>query len=376
MSQASFGSQLRYHRLQATDPKTRKPLTQQKLGELLGLEMGDHGFSGAAVSDWERDQSRIHANDRVVLVSLIKILKQHDGIKTKAEANHLLETGNYRALNPQEEAIIFPEESHEAETSIPASSSYLQFFLEAAHFPTFAEFHQILQHAKKGPPPAWPRVWVALVRWFTDQISVASIWRMLLWIWILLIGFFLIAPSQNWDLLRGDTYPLVMLKYAVGSLILPPLIGAVTNTKSNDFWQEQNIENSLVLRLYVHQGAFVGFHVGYFLVFLPSFALSAMDVRSTFIALTTILIPISIAYAAAQLVPYNLWLAYGRLLLKDGAVFFFFVILGPLWAWFFLQFHAVFTSPIMAAFVFLTAASILVLGELRRRAKKQPEKLK
>ena len=53
----TFGRQLRIYRKQCHDSLQGGTLTQVRLGELVGDELGDAGYSGAAVSDWERDQS-------------------------------------------------------------------------------------------------------------------------------------------------------------------------------------------------------------------------------------------------------------------------------------------------------------------------------
>lgn len=116
MTNLGFGKQLRIFRRQCEDPHTGKPLTQEQLGNFLYEEIGIH-YTGAAISDWERNQSRINVNDRPLLISLINLLKRYGGIKNLADANLLLETGNYRALNASERDEIFSEELHE--TSLP-----------------------------------------------------------------------------------------------------------------------------------------------------------------------------------------------------------------------------------------------------------------
>jgi hypothetical protein len=89
-------------------------LTQERLGELLGDELGNAGYSGAAVSDWEREISKIDEDNRPVLVALVGVLYQLGGVETVAEANKLLHAGNYRALNPDERQQIFPEGTTES----------------------------------------------------------------------------------------------------------------------------------------------------------------------------------------------------------------------------------------------------------------------
>ncbi|NCF67512.1 MAG: hypothetical protein GWP61_16225, partial [Chloroflexi bacterium] len=78
----SFGEQLRIYRRQCEDPQRGGLLTQERFGELMGVVLGDAGYSGAAVSDWERDKSKIHADDRAVLVALLTVLRQNGGISS------------------------------------------------------------------------------------------------------------------------------------------------------------------------------------------------------------------------------------------------------------------------------------------------------
>lgn len=71
MSGMSFGQQLRKFRLLSRFPGTGKPVSQETLGELLNEEIGIH-YTGAAISDWERGKSKINADDRLLLISLVK----------------------------------------------------------------------------------------------------------------------------------------------------------------------------------------------------------------------------------------------------------------------------------------------------------------
>src|ERR1043165_6173294 len=126
----AFGEVLRTFRERTHDPdRHQKPLSQARLGELMGHIMADRGFSGAAVSHWERGENKISAEDRKVLVSLVKALYQYDGIKTLEDANRLLEAGNYRALNQAEAHEVFGEMSAatHAEQPIPAQKTLRPF---------------------------------------------------------------------------------------------------------------------------------------------------------------------------------------------------------------------------------------------------------
>jgi len=108
---SDFGRLLRECRQHCVDPnRPGRPLTQERLGELLGGELNiSAGFSGAAVSDWERGASKIYADDRLLLVSLLKVLCLCGGITNLVQSNALLAAGNYRALGPDEAQIVFPD---------------------------------------------------------------------------------------------------------------------------------------------------------------------------------------------------------------------------------------------------------------------------
>ena len=113
---ASFGQLVRFYRRQSSDPMRGGLLTQERLGELIGVQMGDAGYSGAAVSEWERDKSKIHADDRLVLIALLAVLVESGGLARPAQADGLLASGNYRRLNEAEFALLFKERKGAGET--------------------------------------------------------------------------------------------------------------------------------------------------------------------------------------------------------------------------------------------------------------------
>jgi len=103
-----FGGLLRQYRTRSFDATRRRSLTQEQLGALLGLELATDGYTGAAVSDWERGQSQIPKDHRQVLISLLKVLRAYAGLHSVGEANQLLWAGNYRSLDNHELSKIFP----------------------------------------------------------------------------------------------------------------------------------------------------------------------------------------------------------------------------------------------------------------------------
>ncbi len=112
---SQFGKLLRTCRKKCVDPESGSALTQERLGERLGNALGNDGYTGAAVSDWERGKSHIHKDDRRVLVSLLRVLYQGGGLHTVEEADRVLLAGNYRPLDQQEERQIFVGEAMDSQ---------------------------------------------------------------------------------------------------------------------------------------------------------------------------------------------------------------------------------------------------------------------
>jgi transcriptional regulator with XRE-family HTH domain len=348
-----FGKRLRAFR-------KKGGLTQEQLGSLLGEALGDHGFSGAAVSDWERSVSKIHADNRLVLVNLVRVLHQVCGVATLKEANDLLEAGNYRALDAQEQELAFPKSTPlpipcaEAapKTSAPAWAGL--FSIPAA------ELQTLLHQAQDGPPPAWPRILVALLNRSTNRITAANVLNFVLWVWIWFLTWALLAPSLRWPFETQQDALWAVVWYAAGTLLIPAFVAALTRTRGNPFWVEQSLENGWNLRLYTHQGAGVGFHIGYFLVFIVvllgyNLGIPALKWAEWLIVLP----PLGLAYASARLVPYNILRAYKDLRLSHGTIFFVFVVLGPIWATFFYRYSSLLTQRTTGLAFFLLAVTIL-----------------
>jgi transcriptional regulator with XRE-family HTH domain len=361
-----FGTLLRIIRNRCIDPYfPGRRLSQERLGELLGKELGmQAGFSGAAVSDWERGKSKIHADNRRVLISLLFILRVGGGIATIADANEFLEVGNYRALNPAEIEKVFPDkrEPVDSRSQQETFQSPTPFSFEELFFISNQELRTSLAKAKAGPEPAWPRMIVAMLRSFLDQWTILHSLKALLWFWIWLFAWGLMAPSLHWPFSSREDAISVLRLYVGGTIAIPPLIGLLTDTKNNAFWQQLNLATAVMTRLYTHQGAFIGFHLGYFAAFVIGLLRYYLHQQPTiWFDLTVMSFPLVVGYMGARLVPYNLWQAYDRLNLSDGEIFFFFVVFGPLWGFLFLEIYPYLLNPIFGALIFLLAITTLII---------------
>jgi len=196
----------------------------------------------------------------------------------------------------------------------------------------------MLAKAQDGPPPFWPRAMVAIFRRFSDRFSASNVLIFILWVWVWWLSWALIIPSLRWPFVNPEEALWSVIFYSSGSIVIPALIGAFTNTKDNEFWQKNVSVPRLNLRLYTYQGASVGFHVGYFFVFMIGLLGYNLGFSNAlwleFVAMT---IPVTLGYASARLIPYNLFIAYKRLSLRDGTIFFVFFLFGPVWGYFFLE---------------------------------------
>lgn len=94
----SFGELLSRCRRNSTDPVRGGPLTQERLAELLENTTGIK-YSSVTISNWERDDSQIHKDDRPLLVGLLKVLHMCGGVKTRESARP---TASGRKLSPPE----------------------------------------------------------------------------------------------------------------------------------------------------------------------------------------------------------------------------------------------------------------------------------
>lgn len=333
MTASKFGEQLRKFRLLCRHPETGKQLTQSQFAEFLYVEI-DILYSNTAISDWEIGKSRIDVNDRRLLCGVIKILRQHGGIKALSDANFLLELGDYRALNKEEIKEIFPE--------------------------TLSD-----EKEKDSPAPVWVEMGVSNIRKFTDSLSVWDFVKLIAWGWIFCITYWLILPSLQFPFIYKEVAIKNMRLYTIGTLFIPLAIGSMTNIKNNTYWKKQNIQKPLNLWLYMFQGVYAGFHLGYFLMFFLTLIFTQFNLQSTtWFDVIKILFIIFVSYASAQLVPYNLLRAYQRLELKDGWMFFIFVFVGLGWAFFFLEYYEMLVSPILGPSMILISISLVILIEI------------
>lgn len=369
-----FGETLRAFRESANDPdRHRKRLSQERLGVLIGHELGDRGFSGAAVSDWERGKSKVGVEDRIVLIAMIKVLYQCGGIRIPDDADQLLEAGDYRALNKREIQEIFGNISVEPaveqlETRQGISKQFIPFLVESLFAISGHELKEAFSKAEEGPSPSWPRKLAVLMQKASERwsISLSSIFWVATWA----LAWWLMIPSLHWPFADRDSAYSAIIMYVGGTLAVPLLIGALITTKESTYWKQQGVANSKLLRLYTYQGAGIGFNLGYFFVFPFILAWYYLQLGSSvWLELAAVTLGLILGNMSARVVPHNLWLAYHRLHLADGAIFFVVALLGPLWGIFFLEYYSVLLTPLFGSIVILLAITAVVFIGMRQSKK-------
>lgn len=347
----AFGEGLRRLRMESHDINGKR-FSQKVLGELLHDECGRY-FSGAAIHYWETGESEIHKDDRELLIAILKVLRKGGGLKSASQAANLLRAGNFRALNKTERQHIFPNNSFTPSVRIKKDEVPASPHLMQNNWSLF-NFQKLLNDAVEGPLPAWPRITTAIMRKISIKVEAVNTILMLIWLLVWIISFILITPSLEWPFPNRQIAIDSMLIYVAATFILPLLLGMLIDTDKNIVWKELEAVPPFMVRIYTYQGAFVGFHVGYFFILLIHFALFYLQIRPAMWAQFIFAsFPLFMGAVGAHVVPDNLWKAYKRLWFSDGWIFFIFVLVGPIWAYFFLQYYSLLTSRVSSVFIII-----------------------
>lgn len=364
-----FGQLLRFYRQRCTDPERGGRLTQERLGELIGTAIGGAGYTGAAISDWERGNSKIDKDYRSVLVNIIKIFHSNGGLQTLTEANTLLEAGNYRSLDETEKGQAFPKDVLVA--AAPSGSSWLTMLFDQVVLLPGRVLCRV-NDFPPGIPPRWGGRLLSFLAGVLNRQFFDHLWRLLAWLGFVWLTLLLTFPMLQWPFDDQEQVFRVVVYYAGASILLPLGIGAFTDTRKDEFWQAKDLRRDNNLRFFTHLGAIVGYHVGYSMVFvIVLFAhflcLALADAWPRFILAAW---PVILAAAAAQQIPFNQWRAYGRLRFSDGAIFLVFYLFGPVWAVYFYLFHSWLVNPLTGIpIVAIAAIFIAVLSARQHRVK-------
>ncbi len=238
------------------------------------------------------------------------------------------------------------------------------------------ELRTYLAQSVNGAQIHWSQTILALIAWPVHRMSDGRFVRTFISILIWLLTCLTTYPLVRFTFKNPIQIQQAVLLYTIGLLIPPLIIAARTRTVSDEFWQCNGPDNPAVLRLYTHQGAFVGYTIGQFTVFFPALFAYYVGIGppSPLVWGLASLWPILLSMASARQVPFNLWRAYGELHLRDGWIFFTVVLSAPVWAWFFYTFHPLLLSRITGPLIFFLAISLMIgisAWQNRRKDRKQ-----
>jgi len=208
----------------------------------------------------------------------------------------------------------------------------------------------------------------AIMRRISDRIEAWDLTRALFWLPVWILAYITLNPVLQWPFPSRETASNSTIIYICASFILPLCIGLLTNTDNNLVWKGREKASSTIVRLYTYQGAFIGFHLGYFLIFAFLLVVFYFQLKlPLWFQFALAGFPLLMGAIGAHVVADNLWRSYRGLSLHEGAIFFAFIPLGLVWGWFFLQHYSWLTSPLMGAAIIITAL-LLAAGLTRRKS--------
>lgn len=324
MPRFTFGKMLRGYRRSCTDPERGGKLTQERFLDLLSIE-ADIAYSHATASNWERGESAPRRDKRNIQVGIVKVLHDCGAIVSPEEANELLEAGNYRALDKEEQQWIFPDwedgsanstgdgsATEEARVQQPQKSAW-QAVYRAVSDTMFHPDELGHQRRPEGANGAisWPYVLEQLVSRPLRHVTSQKILMAVLWTAVWLLSWQLTFPLLRWPFTSQAEAWRAGAFFAAGALLAPVGVGALSYTLTTDeFWQERG--SSATARYLTYMGAFAGFHLGYFFVLIIMVLGYYAGVTAvSWLELLLSPAPILFSFVLADQVPFHYWLAFG-----------------------------------------------------------------
>lgn len=351
-----FAELLKFYREKCHDQqKGRGKLTQARLSDLLEEQFELH-FTSQTISYWEQGKNQIHKDDRRLLNGLIQIFVQNGGMNSPTEAETFLLAGNYRPLSSDEQQKIFPNKGEnrvimETDAVSPTTATFHGYFVLFISF-----LGELVFRPSQKIEPFWAKEAQNPVRWHTFLLRLIGLLGEYWGKWIPIFLPWLLCWWLTWQftfrllawpyLNPEDAWQKVVL-YVGGAVVVPALIALFTSTKDDPFWQQQNLATSANLRLYTYQASYIGFFLGYNFVLafaLLGYYLGIQTISPIFSGIAAIL-PITIGYAAARQLPFDIWRATGNLSLQKNAIFFAFTIMPLFLAFFFFEFYTYALHP-------------------------------
>ena len=360
-----FGELLSFYRRQSSDRERGGKLTQERLGDLLGRELEGGGYTGAAISEWERGKSHIHKDHRKVLVALIKVLYQNGGMKSMIEADTFLLSSNYRPLDDDEKKCVFTNDAPR-QGSAPGINLATALISAQQWLTNISDLmKEYIDEHEPQISHRGSRLFLGSLGFFFSQWSFRNAIRWLFWLGLLVAAQKTLFPLLHWPFTDQSQAWKSLVWYLGGVLTLPAVVALLTSTDRDTFWSQQNQAGKPILRLYTYTGAFMGFNIGYLMVFVVTLVGYYLGIKAApaWLAILGAAWPLVVGYSAARQVPFNHWRAYGDLRLSDGAPVFLAagIAFGPIIGFFLYTYHVWLLEPLTGIALF-TLSAVLLYG--------------
>lgn len=360
-----FGDLLRQHRTSCSNPDhSGRALSQEKLGALIGDVLGDQGYTGSAVSEWERGRSQIPKDHRAVLVALIKVLHDCGGLDSLTEADNLLQAGHYRALNNEEMRQISTGWSQDdGESEATARQLFPTLFKELLQRPleTIRELPS-QEKSVDATPLDFAKLLAGMLERLFRPWTSARVLHLAIWLAVWLLVWLSALPLLDWPPAGRSAAQSAGIRYAAGAVVLPILITLLAYHRDKHFWRSRFQSRNSVIA-FMLMGALAGFHFATLTLFalrMATFYLDLVFVPRLLQAIAALWATI-LPYLLARLVPDRFWRAFHNLSFTEGdrALFIVLCLFGPLLGLSFPTIYPLLLTPIVGlAFILCTVILI------------------
>lgn len=369
----SFGELLRFYRQRSSDPdRPGRALTQARLGELMGNVLGDSGYTGAAISEWERNRSNIDKDHRAVLVALITVLHSCGGLKSPVEADEFLWTGNYRELDDGERAQIFAgSDFEEPVTSTDAADGIVMHVVRELVENPHLLLNPLLPGARSNEAsnPTWTQsieqILTGLFRGWSSRRVLGIVFTLFLW----LLLWQLALPLLRWPPATPAAIRAAAIAFIISAVFVPVLLAVQVYVQESGSWPAGRLRFFFLTFL----GALAGFHLGYLTLFfakLSLYYLTSGNLARDIIALFAFW-PLLSGYVMAVRFPKNRRQIAGSrpITEREWSLLFILFLFGPLFGWAFRASYAWLLSPPLGViFILVAIGTFAALSLWQRRS--------
>ncbi len=290
-----FGSLLRQYRRNTTDPDEGGALTQTRLAALVSAESGQI-IRPQQISYWETGRRPFPAENRELLLALIKVLVACGGMTPLPEADQLLESLGLRVLNPTEVAAIIGQPP-----SPPSETAIAELI---ARVDKLIGWSSADDHARTSWEGRVVHSFATLTSRFSWQNSVKlAILFVAIWLAITQV----VPALRLAELGDAETRLAVAIRYTISLLAIPFLLAIVIPTPRNvpfEVVDSADKRNLFLMRL---TGSYVGFTVMLVLLFLVGIV--DMVIRPIvfpyWFYVLLLVVPFFFAYVMARRTPAN-----------------------------------------------------------------------